>query len=317
MSPIDLQTIQSAVDDGVDDDADNRLAKVDDDGNLVEPDVTTDEPDLETPAPEKVEEKEIEKAEEPAETPEAEEEIPPAEPVPGEEETPDDPYWKAFKEAGLDARFATPQEVFERVSHFDRYISTLQESNAQMQEEIKAFRDKPAAKEQPAVGNMDHLFDEEQQAGIREISGVDRLERIEQRQLKREKQDGMDRMALIVDEYPELKSVSSGMRIGQDPMGGQNLFWDEMEQMLKEPKYAIYEGTAFPVMLTTLMPDARKRVASRRRVAIKPVTDAQRAAARTTDGQPAPKVEKMPDFAKMSLEQQEKWYTDRNLVTGD
>jgi len=247
---------------------------------------------------------------------------PETEPAKAEPETepatpePKDEYQKIFDEEGLGGQFADPKDALRRIKDTNRWSESVHRTNQTLQRELEDYRREKAERQKPPPIDAEKFMENFQSAPLdtlrqtgvitkEELAAYDKkLSVIEEREQLRD-------LADAIGEYPELRDVASGLRIGRAPVQGMNRFWDAISEVSNRFPGLERAGTA--TALSVLFPEAKKLVASRQKPPVDKVSQETKERGKTTPaGRPGSGG--TPDFGKMSADQIRKWYDDRNMT---
>lgn len=265
------------------------VIEVDEDGNEIDATQPT-EPEGEQEPQERAD-TETETAED---TPEADTETETAE---AEEEQPEDPIMRTFRESGLDKRYGTPEEALRSIPDFRRYTDSLAKANADYQKRLAEFETQQQKLQPIDPVEIREQFEDDPVEAIRRAgfasredfaAAMQKIESMERKELIRDR-------AQMLEGYDGLKDVASALRTtGDFPPPGVNPLWDEMNRAL-EREYPGLKTASPETVLQILHPIAKLRLDARKRPAVAKVSAEEKAAANTTSGakgakRPAAKV---------------------------
>jgi len=217
-----------------------------------------------------------------------------------------------MKELGLDKRYKTPEDALRAMSEKDRYIeqqrAEFQRISALNEQLARAFNEKTKPPE-PSQEEWSEEFGRDPVAAM-EKAGFVRAEKLQP--LTNEVQNTRQRLffqevASAVSAHEDLTDISHYIASGQEPPRGINATWDRMTELQttmgvtgRDPKVTI---------------DLLHRLATQDETKPQRVGPREKTSATTSSRGRNPGKEEIPDFSKMSADEQYDWFKERGLVT--
>lgn len=242
------------------------------------------------------------------------------EPEPSKDDTVPEPaepnYQTIFEEQGLGSQFKDVEDLIRRTPDSNRWNESLHKTNQVLQRELEDYRRRVAEEQKAPSIDPEKFIDTFNSNPIEALrhSGFvtkDDLANFEQKQTVLEQRGIQRDLADAVGEYPELKDIASGLRLGQQPVPGMNKYWDAIERVAL--KYPGIDRAGASTALQVLFPEARKLVDVHKKPPVEKVPTEDKDRAKTT---PSAKAGDggIPDFGKMTSEQIRSWYESRDLA---